>query len=60
MLFPNLLDPLMPRPLLDDNNLNVEAAKRLGITAVRVKGVSGAEEALVEAGVLTMSRTVAK
>jgi putative hydrolase of the HAD superfamily len=37
---------------LDDNRLNVEAAQRLRIKAVQVKGVEGAERALVEAGVL--------
>jgi glucose-1-phosphatase len=37
---------------LDDNRLNVEAAQRMGIKAVQVKGVREAERALVEAGVL--------
>jgi FMN phosphatase YigB (HAD superfamily) len=37
---------------LDDNRLNVEAARSLGIRAVQVKGVEGAERALIEAGVL--------
>ena len=37
---------------LDDNRLNVEAARNLGIRAVQVKGVEGAERALIEAGIL--------
>ncbi len=37
---------------LDDNQLNVEAAKKIGMSAVQVKGVAAAEEALVEAGVM--------
>lgn len=37
---------------LDDNRLNVEAAQRLGIKAVQVKGVQAAERALLEAGVI--------
>ncbi|HEV3040745.1 MAG TPA: HAD family phosphatase [Candidatus Angelobacter sp.] len=36
---------------LDDNRLNVDAAQSLGIRAVQVKGVQGAERALIEAGV---------
>jgi glucose-1-phosphatase len=37
---------------LDDNQLNVEAAQRVGMQAIQVKGVAAAEEALVEAGVM--------
>lgn len=37
---------------LDDNQLNVDAATRCGMTAIRVKGPTEAERALVEAGVL--------
>ena len=40
---------------LDDNQLNVEAAKRVGMKAVQVKGVKAAEQALVEAGVMAPS-----
>jgi putative hydrolase of the HAD superfamily len=36
---------------LDDNQLNVEAAQRVGIRATLVKGVGAAERALAEAGV---------
>jgi len=36
---------------LDDNHLNVEAAKRVGMKAAQVQGVAAAERALVEAGV---------
>lgn len=37
---------------LDDNQLNVDAAKKIGMMAVQVKGVTAAEQALVEAGVM--------
>lgn len=37
---------------LDDNKLNVEAAARMGMTAVQVHGVAAAERALREAGVV--------
>lgn len=37
---------------LDDNQLNVAAAERVGMSAVRVKGPTEAEQALVEAGIL--------
>ena len=37
---------------LDDNQLNVEAAKRVGMKAVQVKGVTAAEQVLVEVGVM--------
>lgn len=37
---------------LDDNQLNTEAAERVGMRAVRVKGVEEAERALVEFGVV--------
>jgi len=54
--FQHVIDTLKCEPstilFLDDNRLNVEAAQRLGIKAVQVKGVQGAERALVEAGVL--------
>jgi glucose-1-phosphatase len=40
---------------LDDNQLNVEAAKKVGMRAVQVKGVKAAEQALVEAGVMERS-----
>lgn len=39
---------------IDDNLLNVEAAAQIGIRAVQVKGVEGAERALLEAGVLVL------
>ena len=38
---------------LDDNQLNVEAARKIGMTAVRAKGPAEAERALIEAGVLS-------
>jgi glucose-1-phosphatase len=37
---------------LDDNQLNVETARRIGMKAFRIEGLPGAERALVEAGVL--------
>lgn len=37
---------------LDDNLLNVEAAREAGLRAARVDGVAGAERALLEAGVI--------
>ena len=37
---------------LDDQPLNVEAARAAGLVAVMVSGVRGAESALIEAGVL--------
>jgi glucose-1-phosphatase len=40
---------------LDDNQLNVEAAKEIGMRAVQVKGVKAAEEVLVDAGVMAPS-----
>lgn len=38
---------------LDDNSLNVEAAKTVGMHAVRTKGLVEARHALVEAGILS-------
>jgi putative hydrolase of the HAD superfamily len=38
---------------LDDNALNVEAAKRIGMRTARVKGVIEAEQALLEAGIIS-------
>jgi glucose-1-phosphatase len=37
---------------LDDNELNTEAARRVGIVAFRAKGVSAAERILIENGIL--------
>ena len=37
---------------LDDNQMNVDAARAVGMQAQRVRGVDGAREALVDAGVL--------
>ena len=37
---------------LDDNQLNIDAAKKCGMHAVRVKGVPAAQRALLEFGVL--------
>ena len=41
---------------LDDQPLNVEAARAAGLRAVQASGVTGAESALVEAGVLAPGR----
>lgn len=58
--FQQVVDELECEPssifFIDDNLLNVEAARRVGITAVQVKGVEGAEHALIEAGILISSR----
>ncbi len=40
---------------LDDNSINVDAAKKIGMRAVRVKGPSEARHALTEAGILSRS-----
>jgi len=37
---------------LDDNQLNIDGAKRAGMNAVQVKGVAQAEQVLVEAGII--------
>jgi FMN phosphatase YigB (HAD superfamily) len=37
---------------LDDNQMNVEAAERIGINSVQVRGVAAAERVLLEAGVI--------
>jgi glucose-1-phosphatase len=41
---------------LDDNSLNVEAAKKVGMHAVRTKGLVEAGHALAEAGILHPAR----
>ena len=41
---------------LDDQPLNVEAARAAGLRAVQASGVTGAESVLVEAGVLASGR----
>ncbi len=57
--FQQVVDELECEPssifFIDDNLLNVEAAARVGIQAVQVKGVEGAEQALIEAGVIGFS-----
>jgi FMN phosphatase YigB (HAD superfamily) len=37
---------------LDDNILNVEAAKRFGIQAMRVQGIGETRRALIERGII--------
>jgi HAD superfamily hydrolase (TIGR01509 family) len=37
---------------LDDNNLNVEAAKRFGMQAIRVQGIVETRSALIERGII--------
>jgi HAD superfamily hydrolase (TIGR01509 family) len=58
--FQQVVDELKCEPcaifFLDDNRLNVEAAADIGIRAVHVKGVEGAERALLEAGVIAGSQ----
>jgi len=54
--FQHVMDTLDCRPseilFLDDNQINVDAAQRLRIHAVQVRGVQEAERALVQAGVI--------
>lgn len=45
---------------LDDNRLNTETAERLEITAVQVNGAKQARDVLLEAGVIPVSRPMAK
>jgi putative hydrolase of the HAD superfamily len=40
---------------LDDNHLNIEAARRIGMRAVQVRGPVEARQALVEAGILSLA-----
>ena len=40
---------------LDDNTLNVEAARRIGMQAVRVQGISETRAALIERGIIAAS-----
>lgn len=58
--FQHVLDTLDCRPsavfFLDDNSLNVEAAKKAGMHAARVRGPAEASRALVEAGIVTPAR----
>jgi putative hydrolase of the HAD superfamily len=55
--FQQVLDTLDCKPesvfFLDDNTLNVEAARRIGMQAVQVRGPGAARHALVEAGVVS-------
>jgi FMN phosphatase YigB (HAD superfamily) len=37
---------------LDDNILNVEAAKRFGMQAIRVQGIGETRAALIERGII--------
>jgi putative hydrolase of the HAD superfamily len=54
--YQNVLDTLGCRAesvfFLDDNDLNVEAARQMGMNAVQVRGPVEARQALVEAGIL--------
>jgi putative hydrolase of the HAD superfamily len=55
--FQHVLDTLECRPgsvfFLDDNALNVEGAREIGMQAVQVRGPDGARHALVEAGIVS-------
>jgi putative hydrolase of the HAD superfamily len=55
-IFERVVDELSVPPrrvlFLDDNVLNVDAAQQVGLSAVRVRGVVEARDALVTAGVL--------
>ena len=54
--FENVVDSLDYRPeqvlFLDDNTINIDAAKRFGMQAVRVRGIDETKRALVEHGVI--------
>jgi glucose-1-phosphatase len=54
--FQHVVESLACRPehvlFLDDNTLNVEAAKRFGMQAVRVQGIDETKRALVERGII--------
>ena len=55
--FEHVLESLGCRPaqvvFFDDNALNIEAARQLGMHAVRVRGLGEATQALIEIGVLS-------
>jgi glucose-1-phosphatase len=57
--FQHVIDTMDCKPsavfFLDDNSLNIEAARKAGMHAVRVKGPSEARQALTEAGILTVT-----
>ncbi len=57
--FQHVVDTLRCTPgavfFLDDNSINVEAAQKVGMRAVRVKGPGEARHALTEAGILSRS-----
>lgn len=54
--FEHVVDSLGCRPeqvlFLDDNKLNVEAARRFGMQAVRVQSISETRRALIERGII--------
>jgi glucose-1-phosphatase len=54
--FEHVVESLSCRPehvlFLDDNTLNVDAAKRFGMQAVRVQGIDETKRALVERGII--------
>jgi len=54
--FQHVVDSLGCKPkdvlFLDDNTLNVEAARRCGMQAVRVQGVAETRQVLVERGII--------
>jgi glucose-1-phosphatase len=54
--FQEVVDSLSCRPeqvlFLDDNILNVEAAKRFGMQAIRVQGLGETRTALIERGII--------
>ena len=59
-VFAHVAETLASEPsailFLDDQPLNVEAARAAGLRAVQASGVTGAESVLVEAGVLAPGR----
>lgn len=59
-VFHHVIQSLGCRPeeilFLDDNQLNVASAKKVGLRAVQTKGVAQAERALIDAGILDVER----
>ncbi len=55
-VFQHVTDSLSCRPeevlFVDDNQLNVDAATKLGMQAFQVRGIVAAEKVLIEAGIL--------
>jgi glucose-1-phosphatase len=59
--FEHVVESLACRPehvlFLDDNTLNVDAAKRFGMQAVRVQGIEETRRALIERGIIDEAKS---